>query len=59
MDREVSGFLALEVPVAPKGAPVTPFCRLRAYLPWVYVLLAVLAVWGSKRSGGYQEGAWE
>jgi len=59
VDREVSGFLALEVPVPPEGAPVTPFCRLRRYLPWVYLLLALVAVWGSRRSGGYQEGAWE
>ena len=57
VDREVSGFLALAVPVPPNGAPTTPFCRLRAYLPWVYVLLAVIAAWSSKRSGGYQEGA--
>ena len=59
VDREVSGVLFVQVPVPPEGARVTPFCRLRRYLPWISVLLAVVVVWGSRRAGGYQEGAWE
>ena len=59
LDREVPGFLALNVPVPPEGAPVTPFCHFRGPLAWVFVLLAGVAAWGSRRSGGYQEGAWE
>jgi apolipoprotein N-acyltransferase len=59
VDREVAGFIALEVPVPPRGTPVTPFCRIRAVLPWLYLLLLGAAMWGSRRSGGYQEGAWE
>jgi len=54
VDREVRGFLALEVPVPPEDAPVTPFCRLRGVLAWIFVLLAGVAAWGSRRSGGYQ-----
>ena len=59
VDRQVPGFLALEVPVPPQGAPVTPFCHFRGPLAWFFVLLAGVAAWGSRRSGGYQEGAWE
>ena len=59
VDRQVPGFLALQVPVPPKGASVTPFCYFRGPLAWIFLLLAGVAAWGSKRSGGYQEGAWE
>ena len=59
VDRQVPGFLALEVPVPPEGASVTPFCHFRGALAWIFVLLAGVAAWGSRRSGGYQEGAWE
>ena len=59
LDRQVPGFLALEVPVSPGEAPVTPFCYFRGPLAWIFLLLAGVAAWGSRRSGGYQEGAWE
>ena len=50
VDREVPGFLSLELPVPPDDAPVTPFCRLRSALAWIFLLLAVIAIWGSRRS---------
>jgi apolipoprotein N-acyltransferase len=59
VDRQVPGFLALEVPVPPREASVTPFCYFRGPLAWIFLLLAGVAAWGSARSGGYQEGAWE
>ena len=54
VDRQVAGTLTLEVPVQPKTASVTLFCRIRAYIPWSVLLLAVLLSVGSRGSGGYQ-----
>jgi apolipoprotein N-acyltransferase len=53
LDRQVAGFLSIEVPIQPKTASVTLFCRVRSYIPWLFILLAALVWKGSRGSGGY------
>lgn len=54
VDRQVAGSLALEVPVQPKTASVTLYCRIQAYIPWLLICLAAFIGIGSRGSGGYQ-----
>jgi len=52
-DREVAGHLSLEVPIQPKSASMTPYCRFRPYISWLFLLLAVALGRGSSVSRGY------
>ena len=54
IDRQVAGFLAMEVPVQPKTASVTLYCLIQAYIPWLMICLAAFVGIGSRGSGGYQ-----